>query len=326
MAKISISKDLILSIANKNSKTYVKGINDKVNALLTASVSNLATQVSYISLENTVLQPVNELFSDSMVDNSEFVYVLGVESAQLDLNTIKKSKIWEIIKTRAKIAWQSRKYFRKRKRKRRKKQKEEVEPLNIQFDPSKYTVYSLTEDLQRSIAQYLSPTSIVYQGNNKLEILGKEDFGPNVRIIIYVVSLVNKELKYYAGKRKNPFINLALNQRYLKLKAKKKSAGKNFIKVMKVFNALYFNVNGHMPNQLFLESVMCNCPDDIFVGDDFYKVFIKVVNYLSVRSLRNTPSILNEELTIFEDKRCGDSGFGLHKILSTISTQEEQDV
>jgi len=324
MAKIAISKDLILSIANKNSKNFVKNINDKVNELLTSSIESLSMQVSYISLENTILQPVNELFNDSMVDNSEFVYVLGVENAQLDLNTIKKSKIWEIIKTRAKIAWQSRKLFKKRKRKKRKKNQEPA-VLEVKFDPSKYTVYSLTEDLQHAICQYLSPTSIVYQGNNKLEIIGKEDFGPNVKIIIYLVSMVNKELKYYAGKRKDPFINLQLDKRIKLLKEKKKLAGKNFLKVMKVFNALYFNANGCMPNQLFLESIMCTIPNDLFDGDDFYNVFLKIVNYINVKSIRKVPSVLDENKTIFQDRRCGDSALGFNKIIASIKLLEEQE-
>ena len=324
MAKLSISKDLILSIANKNSKNFVKNINDKVNDLLTSSIDSLAGNVSYISLQNTILQPVNELFNDSMVDNSEFVYVLGVENAQLDLNTAKKSKIWDIIKSRAKIAWQNRKFFKKRKRKRKKKA-EESEILHVRFDPSKYTVYTLTEDLQHSMCQFLLPTTIIYQGNNKLEIIGKEDFGPNVKIVIYVVSLVNKEFKFYAGKRKNPFIDLSIAKRYSKLKEKKKTAGKNFVKTLKVFNALYFNANGNMPNQVFLESVLYNCPDDLFEGDDFYKVFLKVVNYISVKTLRKIPSILNENLTVHEDKRCGSCAIGFNKVLMSVTTLEDKE-
>ncbi|MBE7073788.1 MAG: hypothetical protein E7379_01705 [Clostridiales bacterium] len=325
MAKISISKDLILSIVNKNNKTYVKSITDKVNELLTASIDNLASQVSYISLENVVLQPVNELFNDSMVDGSEFVYILGVENAQLDLNSAKKSKFWEILKTKAKIAWQNRKFFKKRKRK-KKKASTEIDYLNIQFDPGKYTVYSLTEDLQRCICQYLSPTSIVYQGNNKLEIIGKEDFGPNVKIVIYLVSLVNKEFKYYTGNRRDPFVNLSIDTRYKKLKEKKKTAGKNFIKTMKVFNALYYNANGRMPNQLFMESVLYSCPDELFAGEDVYKVFLKIVNFISVKTIRKIPSILDERQTVCEDKRCGDSGIGFNRILSSVMTFEENQI
>ena len=324
MAQINISKDLILSIANKDNKEFVNNVNEKVNSLLTSSITDLASQISYISLKNTILQPVNELFNDSMVDGSDFVYILGIESAQLDLNTAKKLKYWEIFKTRLKIAWQSRKLFRKRKKRRKKTKQQEEISLDVKFDPGKYTVYNLTEDMQKCICNYLLQTSIVYQGNNKLEIIGKEDFGSNVRIIIYVVSLVNGEFKYYTGKKKGSFINLKIGTRYAKLKEKRKSAGRNFNKILKIFNALYFNINGSMPNQIFMESVLYFCPDELFKGSDIYRSFMKIINYLTIKTLRNIPSILNEECRLVEDKLCGNCGIAFNKVLTSILSEEEK--
>lgn len=330
---ITISKQTIMSIANQDTKTYVKAVNEKVNDLMSLVIEKLSSKVSYVSFSNTVLQPANELFNDSMVDNSEFVYLLGVESAQLDLNTSRKSGFWNRFKARCRYAWDNRTVFKKRKkRKRRKKQAQEQENLEkkqeqlkrLKFDPSKYTVYSLAEDLQQAICEQLQPTSIVYQGNNKIEIVGKEDFGPNIRIVIYLVSLVEGEFKYYTGKKKRQFLDLNISRRYQILKAKKKSAGKYFVKVMRLFNALYFNVNMRTPNQIFLESVLVSCPDDLFQGDDIYKVFIKVLNYISVKTLKNIPSILDEELNIFEDIRCGDNGLGFNKIISAVQYDEAE--
>ena len=322
MAKITVSRDLVLSIANKDNRKFVNNVNEKVNDLLASSIEDLSSQVSYISLDNTVLQPANELFNDSMVDNSYFIYLLGVESVQLDLNTAKKSRFWDSLKTRLKIAWQNRKMFKKKKKRRKKKNQEET-VLDVKFDPSKYTVYDLAEDLQKTMCNYLLPTTIVYQGNNKFEIIGKEDFGPNVKIIIYLVSLVNGSFKYYNGKRKNAFINLFVSERYKKLKAKKKTAGKNFIKILKVLNALYFNINGHMPNQIFMESILAYCPDELFKGEDFYNVFLKIINYISIKSLRHIPSIIDEKISIMEDKLCGDYAIGFNKILQAIKAEED---
>ena len=153
MAKITVSRDLVLSIANKDNRKFVNNVNEKVNDLLASSIEDLSSQVSYISLDNTVLQPANELFNDSMVDNSYFIYLLGVESVQLDLNTAKKSRFWDSLKTRLKIAWQNRKMFKKKKKRRKKKNQEET-VLDVKFDPSKYTVYDLAEDLQKTMCKY----------------------------------------------------------------------------------------------------------------------------------------------------------------------------
>lgn len=326
---ITITKQLIESIASKDNKQYVKSINEKVNNLMSLTIESLGAKMSYVSFDNTVLQPANELFSDSIVDNSEFVYLLGIDSPQLDMNTVKASGFWNNFKARCKYAWDNRTMFRKRKKRkkrRKKKQQEEnngkLEVPKIKFDPTKYTVYSLAEDLQQELCNHLQPTSIVYQGNNKIEIVGKEDFGPNVRIIIYLTSYVEGDFKYYTGKRKRKFLDLNIQRRYKILKDKKKSAGKYFVKVMRLFNALYFNINLKTPNQIFLESVLCSCPDEIFVGEDIYKVFIKVINYISVKTLKNIPSILDEELTIFEDIRCGDNGLGFNKIISSIQSDD----
>ena len=217
----------------------------------------------------------------------------------------------------------NRKLFKKRKRKRRKKQQQEDVVFDIKFDPSKYTVYKLTEDLQKSICNYLSSTSIVYQGNNKLEIIGKEDFGPNVRVVIYLVSLVEKEFMFYSGKRKQPFIKLSVQNRLKQLKLKRKSVGVNYTKMLKVFNALYFNLNGIMPNQLFMESVLNYVPNDLFEGKDCYNVFMKILNYLSIKSIKHIPSILDENKTVVEDKRCGDSIVGFNKLISAIVSADE---
>ena len=137
------------------------------------------------------------------------------------------------------------------------------------------------------------------------------------------VSIVNGSFKYYNGKRKNAFINLFVSERYKKLKAKKKTAGKNFIKILKVLNALYFNINGHMPNQIFMESILAYCPDELFKGEDFYNVFLKIINYISIKSLRHIPSIIDEKISIMEDKLCGDYAIGFNKILQAIKAEED---
>lgn len=323
MAKISVSRNLVMSIANKDSKKFVSQMNKKINRLVASAIESLSSQVSYISLETSILQPVNELFNDSMVDNSNFVYVLGVENAQLDLNTVRKSRFWETFKTKIKVAWQNRKMFKRKKRKKRKKQEETETVLDVKFDPTKYNVYTLTEDLQGCLCNYLSPTSIVYQGNNKIEIIGKEDFGPNIKIVIYVVSLSNGEFKYYTGRRRKPFIDLCISERFEKVKTKHKKTGENYTKVLKVFNALYFNLNGKMPNQLFMESILDFIPDNLFDGEDFYKVFIKIVNYISIKTIKKVPSILDEKMTIMEDKRCGECGIGFNKVLDSIISEDD---
>ena len=116
MPNIQITRELINSIANQDNKKFVKNINKKVNETVALAIDNLSSKVSYINLKNVVLQPVNELINNSFVDNSSCVYFLGVDSAQLEINTTRKMNFWRNFKERLKFAWQNRKLFNRRRK------------------------------------------------------------------------------------------------------------------------------------------------------------------------------------------------------------------
>lgn len=320
MPKIQITKELINSIANQDTKKFVKNVNARINEILSEAIDNLSSQVSYINLKNVTLQPVNELLNNSFVDNSSFVYFLGIENAQLEMNTAKRMNFWRNFKDRLKFAWENRKSFGKIKKKRRKRKKMKVQEEKTEvfkFDPSKYSIYDLTEDLQHSIINYLSQTSIVTLYDNSLRIVGKDDFGSNTSIIIYIVNISDNILKYYAGKKKG-FIQFDIDKRINKIKAKINQVGVNFTKMLKIINSLFYNINGFTPNQIFVESVLCSCPNELF-ENNIFNAYKKIINYLSLTSLRNIPSINDESKTINEDIVCGNCGIAFNKMLNYIS-------
>ena len=121
MAKANISKQLIESIANKDNSQIVKRVNDKVNNVLSLAVEHLSQKVSYISMDNVVLQPINETFNNAFVDGSSYTYILGIEHAQLELNTIKRETFWKNLKKKIAYFWKNRKLFKKKKKRLRKK-------------------------------------------------------------------------------------------------------------------------------------------------------------------------------------------------------------
>lgn len=322
MPKIEISRELITSIANQDNKKFVKNINKKVNEKLALAIDNLSAKVSYINLKNVALQPVNELISNAFVDNSNCVYFLGIESAQLEMNTNQKVNFWKNFKERLKFAWDNRKYFNRRKRKKRRRKKIDVDskPHEVNFDPNKYSIYNIAEDMQHAISEYLSQTSIISLSDNMIHIVGREDFGSNTSIVIYFVNLNESCYKYYAGRKKG-FIEININKRVEMLNEKINEVGQNFIKMIKVFNSLFYNVNGYMPNQVYIESVLYSCPNDFYEGNDIYKVFIKIVNYLSLTTIRNIKSMNNESKTINEDIVCGNNGIAFNKMLNIITSK-----
>lgn len=318
MAIIKVSKDLIISVANQDKNKFVNDTSDLVNKLLSSAIEQLSKKVSYINLDNVILQPVNELLNGAFVDNSSFTYILGINNPQLELNTYKKLNFWRNFKERLKYAWKNRKKNKKRRfRFRRKRKVEEIK--EIKFDPTKYSIYDLAEDLQNSLLPFLSETSIVNLQDNILRIYGKDDFGVNTAIELYLANFNSNDVfKFYRGRRKG-FIDINLQKRLDNLTKKIKGAGKNFIKILKIFNTVFYNINNYMPNQVYLESVLCFCPNELFKGNDIYKIFMKLINYITIKGVRNIPSINDETKTIYDDEVCGNTGIAFAKMLSVFS-------
>ncbi len=320
MPKVKITKQLVEMIAEKDNSQFVSTINDKVNGLLSLAVENLADKVSYISTGNVTLQPINEIFNNAFVDGSEYVYLLGVENAQLQLNTIKKEGIWKNFKKRVVYFWKNRKALRKKKKRRRKKDNDKPQP-SVNFDQTSYTIFDLAEDLQQSLSNFLTETSMIYLDKNTIQIVGKEDLGSNVKIVIHVISQEKQIFKHFIS-MKSGYLDINLANRFHLLSEKQFYVGENLIKMLRVFNSLYFNVNGRLPNQIFMESVLCAVPEDLFQGDDIYKVYLKIVNYISLKSIRTIKSINDPSKTIHDDKVCGGCGIGFNKMLAEIGNDK----
>ena len=323
MRKLVLSRELINSIANQENPKFIKNVNKKVNILLSHAIKKLSSQISYITLDNTILQPMNELFNGAFVDNSSFIYFLGVNNAQLELNTARKTPFWKNLRLRLIYAWENRKKYKFKKKRKKKQENEQKEP-EFKFDPNNYSIYNLAEDLQSALLEFLSETSLVYLKENVLRIVGKEDFGSNTSIIIYVVSYNDDLYKFYAGKKEG-FKEINFKSRYDAINEKLDSVGENFVKILKVFNVTYFNANGYLPNQIFIESILCSCPKDLFFGEDTYKSFLKIINYLNIKNLKQVKSINNPSMTIYEDEICGNSALGFNKMLNSIIDQNENE-
>lgn len=322
-----IDKQLIESIVRKKNDEYIDKVSEKVNLIVSNAIDDLSHQISYINLDNVIFQPVNELLNGAFTDNSKFVYFLGIDSAQLELNTLKSTNFWKELKNTIIYAWQHRNTRRAR-RKEKKRKKKEAENSNLatvyDFDPSKYNIYKACEDLQTAIAKFSALTSIVYLENNRLRVVGKEDYGANTQIIIYPVIYNGENYKYYAGRRKG-FVEVDINSRIEKLSAKFQKTGESLIDMIKVFNVLYFYANKTMPNQIFIESILCSCPDELFKGDDAYTIFVKIINYLTMTSIKNVKSLTNPNKTIFTDPLSASSGLGYEKFINQFVYLNEKE-
>jgi hypothetical protein len=315
MKSNSISKQMIEGIVRNDNSSYVDAIDEKVNLLMRDVITDLSTQVSYVSTKNVVLQSANELLSGAMTDNSRFVYFLGIDNVQIDLNTRKDSRIWKELKDKIIYAWRTR-GSKKRAEKRMQKASAKQNNKKVTFDPSKYSLFNLSADLQLTLSKNLTKTTLIYLDNNAIRIVGKEEFGSNTQIIIYVTLYDGEKFKYFLGKKEG-YLDIDISKRINAINKKLYNVGDVLIDLIKIYNVLYFDVNNAMPNQIFVESLFCNCPEELFDSKDVYKSFVKIVNYFTVKSIKDFKSIISDK-SIFKDKLCGNSAYGHSKLLNSL--------
>ncbi len=314
---VTINKSLIDGIFRRDNQEYLESTNDKVQGLLTLAIEDLSKRIAYISFDNTILEPMNELSNGGFTDNSKFTYFLGVDSSQLEINTLQRNEFWKRALDRVVFAWKNRNGPKKKRR--RKKKNETEEPKIKEIDPSKYTLSNLCEDLVNAMAEHLSMTSLVSLSDNMIKVIGKDDFGASVQINIYVVLFDGEQYKYFISRKKG-FLKIDNQLRVAAFDNKIERVGDVLQDMIKVFNVLYYNINKTLPNQVFIESLLCGCPNELF-SQDRYKTFLKLINYLAMSDVSQIKSNLNPDKTIFTDSMCGNSAYGYKKFISSLQLQ-----
>ena len=301
----------LVSVKNND---YSDALQEKILNLVASAVEELSSRVPFISIENTIFQPFNETFNGAFTPMSKYIYLLGINSPQIEANSLNKSVNLKKIKQNFIDAWQNTK---KRKSKRRKRKEEEESHKYTEFEPEKYNLESLRRDLQLAIAQYLGETSIVYNTSDRLIIQGKEDFGSISQIEIIPVIYDGDYFKYFVSKRKG-YLNINMEERLINFNMKSEMVGENFFTILRVFNNLFRNVTKESLNQIFVESLLYNVPNELFEGKDIYQIVINILNYLSMTSVGDFVSIENKTEKIFKSKKTGNAAALYTKLMKSL--------
>jgi len=305
----------IENIVSNDNLEFTESLQEKVANLLSLAIEELSQRVPFISLENAILQPVNETFNGAFTPMSKYVYFLGINSPQLEMNSVNKSFNFKKFKERFVRAWYDTK---KRKSKRRKKKEEEESHKYSEFEPGRYALENLRRDLELAIAQNLSVTSIVYNTSDRLIIQGKDDFSSVAQIEIIPVIYDGEVFKYFISKRKG-FLPINIEERLINFNIKNEMIGENFYFVLKIFNNLFKNITKENVNQIFVESLLYNIPNDLFVGNDIYQIVVNIINYLGMTDVSNFVSIENKKEKIFKSKLTGNSAALFNKFMKNVN-------
>ena len=126
----------------------------------------------------------------------------------------------------------------------------------------------------------------------------------------------------FKSKRKG-FTEINFDNRYNCFEAKYDKVGENFTKILKVFILIYYNTNRTFPNQVFMESILNYCPDELFEGKDIYDIFVKIINFLYYKSLKDVKSVNNPDKSVLDDEVCGNGDiFAYKRMLNAIASKD----
>ena len=312
--KETFDAKFIKNIVESDNAEFVESLEEKVINLLALSIDELSTRVPFISIDNTILQAVNETFNGAYTPMSKYVYFLGINSPQIEINSLNKSVNFKKLRQNFIQAWHDSK---RRKSKKRKRKEEEESHKFADFEPEKYNLEALRHDLQLAIAKNLSVTSIVYNTSDRLIIQGKEDFGSVSQIEIIPVIYNGDVFKYFVSKRKG-YLTINMAERLLNYNMKSEMAGPNYFLMLKIFNNLFKSYTKENVNQIFVESLLYNVPNDLFEGKDIYQVFVNIINYLNMTNVADFVSIENKKEKLFKNKLTTNSAGLFNKFIRNV--------
>ncbi len=294
--KTQLNKDLVEGFSESSNETFVSNVNDFVFTLVTNALEDISERTPFVQPDKCVLQPVNEIILGAYTQLSEFDYFLGVDNVQIETNSKTAKNFWKNVWREFKASWR---IGRKKKYKNKKKHQEEPRSVDV---IEKYKISDFREDLVQCLSMYLSESSIITEYPGLISMIGKDDFGTNVRVNIFVTifDTAKQQFKLY-NEMRNKYLIVDFGNRFRNLDAKINDCGDMFVNMIKIFNALFSKTYNYIPNQILVESMIYNCPKQLFDQNDVFKTFVNVANYVRFINPRTITSICDGTKSIFEE-------------------------
>ncbi len=242
-------------------------------------------------------QIVNECLNDAQLQNSTLDIFMNIKSPQLELALVKLNKNY--IKkwfNKLKLAWSSNKKPKKKRWWQRKNKTKTDKNDEIKIG-EKYDFQAFKKQLMLELAKRFTPKTTIYVSNYGLLVLCSEDLGMDINLFIC----------FSNGEKYTLFNELTMNLTYIEFKDREKnihtkrlSTNDNFVKALRIFNGLYRNIYSKPLNQILLESVLYNSPDELF-ENNAYDMFIKLINFINVSAMQTFKSITDDETSIIKN-------------------------
>ncbi|MBE7074408.1 MAG: hypothetical protein E7376_00280 [Clostridiales bacterium] len=246
---------------------------------------------------NYELYVANEVFTGVEYFNSSLDLFLLVDAPQIELNFVNKRhskfknnliQYWNYFKANFKL-------FSSRKKKGEQVIKQtNKKVLNLQD----YDIEVLLYDLFSELTKLLYKESKLYIDTKKISIVGKEEFGVDINIYPVFITDTNSFCLYNTSTSKKIIIDFY--ERFDNIEIKDIKTQGYFKQQIKIFNNLYWNLFQQKPNQIFIESLLFDCPNELFAQDETITT-INIINYLKNSTMQNKKSICNTNISLFKE-------------------------
>lgn len=265
-------------------------------------VQHLRTAIDVIKQRNPYITDykiyvANEVFSGTefFASSIDLFVVFNAVQIELNYNDRPKKKFTKNIQ----YFWKEFKsYFNLFSSKKKKSEKLIKETEKRVLSLKDYNVEVLYNDLFVNLTKVLYKTSSIQLNGSKLVVVGNEEFG--IDINIYPVFETYEGLyKLYNIYSQNNYI-IDFKERFDNVYIKNIKTSEQFTNQIRIFNNLYWNILKQKPNQIFIESILFSCPDNLFTNDKV-ETTINLLNYLKNSAMQNIASICDTNSKLFTD-------------------------
>lgn len=314
----SFNKKTILDF----SKDFDNILHKKAYDLIFQDINNAMSEIKSHTpfINNYQVLIANEIFSSTEFYGSNIDLFLCLDAIQLQ-NFKKSNKFYDFFKNFSESFKNNFTLFKSKKKKQEKEAKKFEKKID-NIDVNDYDYLFFIKDFTNQLRKQLYEKTTIINTNKCIKIVGREEFGVNISIYpvfeyenIYKLFDINSKLA----------ININFINRFKNFIKKDDDTFEAFSKQVKIFNNLFWNITKILPNQIFIESLLYSCPNNLFLNE-IQDSTVNIINYLINSNIKDIVSICDEQTKLFKDKLCTTSYSQAIKFLNNIIIEKDANL
>ena len=291
----------MLNLSTEQILRYVQGVNlESFNNAYNIVVSLLESAMQDISKRNPFItnydiKIANEALSGSAISASSLDFFVILDALQMETNyTHKKGRSFKLI-----LSQFVDEFKRNFKLFGRKISNKKIEKIDKQFELEKnYNVETFYKDFNFQLLKKCNKATKIGVYGNKININNSNEIGINVNI--YPVFKKSEEIyNMYNIKNGNVF-EIDFKDRFYNVSLLYEKTNHMSQIQTRILNNIFYCVFNKVPNQIFIESLLFNVPENLFTTN-IPETTVNIINFLKNSTMQNFYSICDKNTKIFSE-------------------------